>query len=367
MKGSKIKTKMDNILEILKFQSENGISDVHLTSYEKACMRDKTGDITEIGDKILSPNDIERFFDDILSKEEIKDVYKYNGGDFAKDIDGIDGRFRINVFKEHRGYGITIRYISHRVPDIDELDISDEIIEIVNNSTGLFLLTGPNNSGKTTMMNAIIDYLNSTRKLNIITFEDPIEYVHKKKKSLISQCIIPKDFHDSARQLKSVFRQDADVVCVGEIRGVETMETVLTMCESGYFVIATLHTIDAVQTIERILNMFSPEKKRQLLLQLSNQLKGVVCQTLVQYKEEYSQIPCREIMIPDDAISHLIRTGNIQRIYSRIETTSDQGNILFDQYLVDLFEEGMITEKTLKENYHSKSFVKAVLGDEIEF
>ncbi len=356
---------MVSIKEILAFQSKNKISDIHLITSETPCMRDKTGEIISLDKNELTAEELNQFLEEALEKEELKEIEKNNNGDFGKTIEGIPGRFRINVFKERRGVGMNIRYIPPELPSIKDLSVSNEIVNIINNRSGLLLITGPNNSGKTTLMNSLVDYLNETRKLNIIMFEDPIEYIHERKQSIISQCVIPKNFNDSARQLKSVFRQDADVVCVGEIRGFETMETVLTMCESGYFVIATLHTVDAVQSIERIINMFPPLKKRQLLMQLANELKGVLSQTLVQYKDEYQLIPCREIMLPDDAIKNLIRNGDIQEIYGQMEITTKIGNILFDKYLTKLYENELVSRDTVRQNYHSKSLIKTMLGADI--
>ena len=210
-------------------------------------------------------------------------------------------------------------------------------------------------------MNSLIDYLNENRAIKIITFEDPIEYIHKRKKSIISQRNIKESLESNAKQLKYVFRQDANVVCVGEIRDYQTMNAVMSMCEAGYFVMATLHTIGAVQGIERIVNLYPAAKRDQILSQLTTELRAILCQTLVQYQEKNELIPCREIFIPDDAIKHKIKGGDLLSIYGYMETTSQKGNILFDQYLIGLLNSGAITEETLLKNYHDKDLIHALL------
>lgn len=351
-----------SIKDILGFQSKNKISDIHLISGETPCIRSKAGEILELDKKNISSAMIDLFLEEMLNQKELEKVQKKRTGNFAKNFEGIEGRFRINVFDERRGLGMNIRFISNNLPSIDELQITDGILDVINNRTGLFLITGPNNSGKTTLMNSLIDYINENRQLNIIMFEDPIEFIHKRKSSIVSQRVMKSEYSQS-EQLKEVFRQDADVVCVGEIRDYQTMETVLTMCESGYFVIATLHTIDAVQTVERIANMFPAERKRSLMMQLSEELKGVICQTLLQFKNEPRLIPCREIMIPDDAIKNIIRNSDTSRMYGYMETCPDSENITFDQYLIGLYKAGAITKNTLKKNIHRKGFAEALLDN----
>jgi len=297
----------------------------------------------------------------LLSEEEIKNLKEEHGLDFVRDFNEL-GRFRINVYYEVRGIGLNIRLIENDLIDIHKMEVPEQILQVVNNRSGLFLITGPNNSGKTTLLNNLINYLNETRALKIITFEDPIEYVHKRKKSIVSQRKMENSMEANARQLKYVFRQDTNVVCVGEIRDYQTMHTVMTLCEAGYFVIATLHSIGAVQAVERIVNLYPADKRNQIFAQIASELKGVLCQTLVQYKDEDKLIPCREIFLPDDVVKFKIKEGNLHSVYTHMETTSQKGNILYDQYLLGLFQSGDITQETVMKSYHDKDFIQSLLN-----
>ncbi len=271
------------------------------------------------------------------------------------------GRFRINLYHEVRGIGLNIRFIENNLVDIEKMEIPQQILDVVNNRSGLLLITGPNNSGKTTLLNSLVDYLNTERALKIVTFEDPIEYVHRRKKSIISQRQMENSMEANARQMKYVFRQDANVVCIGEIRDYQTMHAVMTLCEAGYFVIATLHSIGAVQAVERIVNLYPAEKREQIFSQVSSELKTVLCQTLLQYKNEKKLVPCREIFIPDDAVKRKLKEGDLQSVYTHMETTSQKGNILYDQYLLGLFQSGAITQETLMKSYHDRDFIQSLL------
>lgn len=351
---------MLTLKEILTFQAENTISDLHLITGEVPCMRQKNGKITALNDTPLSKEDVDLLLKELLNEDEFKEMKHNLGYDFAKEFFGL-GRFRINIYYEVKGIGLNIRYIDESLIDYKKMEIPAPVLDIVNNRNGLLLITGPNNSGKSTLMNSIVDYLNETRELKIVMFEDPIEHVHHRKKSLISQRIMDTNLEANAKQLKYVFRQDTNIVCVGEIRDYQTMHTVMTMCEAGYFVIATLHTTGAVQGIERIVNLYPANKRSQIFGQIGVQLRSIVSQTLVQYKDENQLIPCREIFIPDDAVRKLIKSGDISSIYNHMQITGKKGNILFDQYLIGLFRQGSITEETLMKNYHDKDILMALL------
>lgn len=351
---------MITLKEILTFQAENRISDLHLITDELPYMREHKGKLSPLNETPLTKDDINSLINEMLSKEEINNLEKNRGYDFAREFDNL-GRFRVNIFYEMRGLGLNIRLIDEKLIDIDKMEVPKTILDIINNRTGLFLITGPNNSGKTTLLNSFIDHLNATRQLKIITFEDPIEFVHKHKKSLISQRTIENSLEANAQQLKYVFRQDANVICIGEIRDYNTMNAVMTMCEAGYFVIATLHTTGAVQAMERIVNLYPADKKDQIFSQLAEELRGVLSQTLVQHQEENEVIPCREIFIPDDASKSKIKAGDLSAVYRYMETTSQKGNILFDQYLAGLYRQGVISKKTLLNNYHNKELMETLV------
>lgn len=351
---------MITLIEILTFQAENKISDLHLITGEVPCMRQSNGKINALNETPLTKSDIDELVNSFLSEEEKKKMETEQGIDFARDFDNL-GRFRVNIYYEIRGIGLNIRLIESDLVDIEKMEIPHQILDVVNNRSGLLLITGPNNSGKTTILNSLVDYLNTERSLKIITFEDPIEYMHKRKKSIVSQRLMGSSMEANARQLKYVFRQDANVVCVGEIRDYQTMHTVMTLCEAGYFVIATLHSIGAVQAVERIVNLYPADKRDQIFSQISSELKAVLCQTLLQYKNENKLVPCREIFIPDDAVKRKLKEGQLQSVYTHMETTAQKGNILYDQYLLGLLKSGSITQETMMKSYHDRDFIESLL------
>ncbi len=235
------------------------------------------------------------------------------------------GRYRVNIYKERGFDTIAIRVIPVKVPTIEDLNMPTIIKEFTNKKDGLILITGPTGSGKSTTMAAMINEINSNKKTHIVTLEDPIEYLHSHKKSLINQREIGRDTESYDSGLRAILREDPDVILVGEIRDLETMSAVLLAAETGHLVISTLHTISAYKTIDRIINYFPSEQQLRIRNQLSTVLKGIVCQRLFKKMDGSGRIAALEVMVNTPAVQNLIREGKIHQIPSAMETSSKYG------------------------------------------
>ena len=351
---------MFTLKEIFKYQKDNDISDIHIISEEKLFARNHQGDLLPFSEETLNIENMQSFLNELCTEEEKEEFTNAGNLDKAKTIEGV-GRFRINIFTERRGIGMNFRIIPEELFDSGALQIPPNISKYALRRSGLILISGPNNSGKTTLVNGLIDLINKKKKCKIVTFEDPVEYIHVGNQALISQHEITDSNKQKMQQdLRSIFRQDADVILIGEIRDALMMNIALEMCETGYLVLATIHGTDSVQTLERISNLFPADNRIRLYKQLSHQLKLILFQTLIPNKEN-KLVPCREIMIESDGIKNLIQKGDFNELYRQMETDSLNGNILFDQNLIKLYKEGLISQETIVEYCHNKSFILEIL------
>lgn len=351
---------MLELSQILQYQKDNNLSDIHLITDDLPFTRNHKGDLEPFFDTILNKENMELLIAAICDETEQRILKEKGTLDKAfthKDF----GRFRVNIFHERRGYGINIRVIPSKPLNISDLNIEPAIMRHVLGRSGLIIVSGPNNSGKTTMVNSFVDYINKQKKVKIITFEDPIEYIHIRDKAIISQ----HDIQDEDKiyfqnDLKSVFRQDADIIFIGEIRDTAMMQIAMEMSETGYLVLATMHATDTVQTIERITGMFPAEKHLELYKQLALQLKFIICQYLIPNKE-HNLVTCRERMVNNDGIKNLIAHGKFDEIPQQIETSMSDGNILFDQSLIHLYKNKEITKEIVFEYAHNRSFISQIM------
>lgn len=352
---------MFTLTQVFQYQKDNNLSDVHLIPGEPPFARNHHGEIIPFSTELLSSEIIASFISELCSEKEKEELKEIGTLDKAQEVDGI-GRFRVAIFTERRGLGINIRIIPPTTLSTDELNIPREITSHILGRSGLILISGPNNSGKTTILNSFINLINENKKVKIITFEDPIEYVHSRKNSVISQHQMDSIHKTRLREdLKSVFRQDANVVCLGEIRDADTMNIALEMCETGYLVMGTIHGVDAVQTLERIANFFPEGNRPHLCKQLATQLKAIVCQHLIPSIGKEMMARAREIMVATDAMKNLISNMAFDELYAQIETDSKYGNILFDQSLIKLFQSNTITRDILFEYAHDTSYINEVI------
>lgn len=265
-------------------------------------------------------------------------------------------RFRINAYFEKGNPALAARYIPAHIPSLTELAVPDAVLDFIHLGQGIVLVTGPAGAGKTTLLAAMIEEINATRKEHILTFEDPIEFLFSPKQSIISQLQLGRDFPHFQSALKHALRQDPNIILIGEMRDLETMQAALTLAETGHVVFATLHTNSAPQTIERIVNAFPPFQQNQVRLQLSLSLRGVISQLLLP-SATGGLVAAREVLVNNSAIAHLILEAKTEQIPNVLMTSGDQGMRTMDQELQELVEQGMVAPDTaMKYSRHPEKF-----------
>ncbi len=329
---------MQKIEKYFEEAIKNNASDLHLVGEEKPILRVK-GQLNYIEKNPLPNTELENEITKILNPEQLKKFNKNLELDFSYEQSGF--RFRINLHRQQGKIGLAARIIPEEIPSPEDLSFEQPLLNLTQLLNGLVLVIGPAGSGKSTTIASMIEEINRTRKAHIITIEDPIEFSFKNKKSLIEQREIGRDTKSFAEALKHVLRQDPDIIMVGEMRDPETISTVLTAAETGHLVFSTLHTATAAETIERIVDVFSGDKQKQILVQLSSVLRGVVAQQLIA-SSSGTLIPAREILLNNPAIANLIRSNKSSQIYSAIQTGRETGMITMDQAVKNLFEKGLI-------------------------
>lgn len=276
--------------------------------------------------------------------------------DFAWLVPGV-ARFRVNAFRQIHGIAAVFRVIPETVPTLDQLDLPPIFKELLQLPNGLILVTGPTGSGKSTTLAAMVDHINRNQSSHIITIEDPIEFTHTSKKSLINQRQVNRDTHDFGAALRSALRQDPDVILLGEMRDLETIRLALTAAETGHLVMATLHTSSAPRTINRIVDVFPAGEKSMIRNMLSESLQAVICQSLIKCIAG-GRVPAFEIMLGSSAIRNLIREDKVAQMYSTIQTSSDKGMCTLDQYLQKLLTNKVISPEVAKEAALNKEAIK---------
>ncbi|MDO5038125.1 type IV pilus twitching motility protein PilT [Clostridium sp.] len=333
---------MYTLKELLEKTIECKASDLHLTA-DLAPMLRINGKLKSVSEEKLSKDDLRSFSKELLGNKFEK--YIENGEiDSSYSLEGV-GRFRVNVFRQLESDAIAIRSITLDVPTLEELNHPNIIKELVAKRRGLILVTGPTGSGKSTTLAAMINEINSTRSENIITLEDPIEYIHKHKKSIINQREIGRDSKSYKNALRAALREDPDVILIGEMRDLETISIAITAAETGHLVLSTLHTIGATQTIDRIIDVFPPYQQQQIRVQLASVLQGVISQQLIETIDNNNRVAAFETMIINPAIQNQIREGKTHQIQSVIQTGSKFGMKTMDMYLVDLINLGIIDKE----------------------
>lgn len=334
--------------EILRVIDKYKASDLHITVGSPPVMR-VNGKLIRIGDKILTSEDTTMMVQSLLTNSSLKERLEEDKEvDFAFSKSNL-GRYRVNVFKQRNTYAIAIRVLPLEVPTMEELHLPAEILKgLVENKKGLVLVTGPTESGKTTTLASMIDHINSTKPCHILTLEDPIEYRHKHKNSIINQREIGVDAKNYHTGLRAALRQNPDIILIGEMRDEQTIATAITAAETGHLVLSSLHTMGAVESIDRILDVFPGEKQNQVRAQLSKILKGVISQQLIPSKDKKERCLAMEVMMNTPAISNLIREGKVHQIYSQIQMGNKFGMQTMNQALTQLYQLGKIDLKTAR-------------------
>ncbi len=348
------------IQQLFKVMVDNGASDLHLTVGSAPGMR-ISGDIVRVKVGSLLPEDTKRLIYQILTEKQKAELEKNLELDFSFGIKGL-ARFRANVFYSKGAVAAVFRQIPSLIPDFEALGLPPVLLEMVDVSSGLFLVTGPTGSGKSTTLASIIDKLNTNSACHIITLEDPIEFVHQHKMCLVNQREVGADTLSFTKGIKSLLRQDPDIVLVGELRDPETIEAALTIAETGHVVFGTLHTNSTIQTINRIINVFPHEQQEQIRTLLSFVLQGVVAQQLLP-KVPKGRVAVQEILRITPAIRNLIREDKVHQIYSQMQIGQDQtGMFTMNQNIKKILDSGLITPETAMTFSNNPEELSRMLG-----
>lgn len=330
------------IQQLFKLMVESGASDLHITSGSSPGLR-VNGEIVKVKTSALSGEDTKRLIYQILTEEQRNEFEKKLELDFSFGIKGL-ARFRANVFSSKAAVAAVFRIIPSLIPDFKELNLPNILLKMCDVSNGLILVTGPTGSGKSTTLAALLDYLNQREAGHIITLEDPVEFVHAHKQCLVNQREIGSDTASFGAALKSLLRQDPDIVLVGELRDAETIEAALTIAETGHLVFGTLHTNSAVQTINRIINVFPADRQVQVRTLLSFVLQGIVSQQLIPKSFEKGRVAAMEVLLPTPGIRNLVREDKLHQVYSQMQIGQDKsGMVTMNQSLKKFVESGAIT------------------------
>jgi len=305
------------------------------------------GDVRRINLPALDQKEVQALIYDIMNDRQRKDFEEDLETDFSFEVPGV-ARFRVNAFNQNRGAGAVFRTIPSKVLSMEELGMGEVFRKITDVPRGLVLVTGPTGSGKSTTLAAMVDYLNANKHHHILTIEDPIEFVHESKKSLINQREVHRDTHGFAQALRSALREDPDVILVGELRDLETIRLALTAAETGHLVFGTLHTTSAAKSIDRIVDVFPAQEKSMIRSMLSESLHAIVSQALLK-KVGGGRVAAHEIMIGTAAIRNLIREDKVAQMYSSIQTGGSLGMQTLDMCLKDLISKGLITRDSARE------------------
>jgi len=333
----------DKIDYLLRAAFELKASDLHLTVGIQPIMR-INGDLKKYGKDHLRPEDTEGMAKAIIP-EHMWEQFKEKGElDFSYGIPGVS-RFRVNTYYQRSCISLAIRVVPQRIPTIDELELPNVLMKISEKPQGLILVTGPTGSGKSTTLAAMIHYMNETMRKHIITLEDPIEYLHRHGHSIIDQREVGFDTKNFANGLRAALRQDPDVILVGEMRDLETIQTAITAAETGHLVFGTLHTSSAPATINRIIDVFPPSQQAQVRIQLATVLVSIISQRLFQREDKKGRKAATEILINNAAVGNLIRNEKIHQIINIMQTSRAQGMHTLESSIKELVQSGAISKE----------------------
>ena len=342
----------DLLIEVL----DKSASDLHITAGARPTIR-HNGSLVQLEERpIMTPPTIQRMIYAVLTQRQREKFEENLELDFAYAVPG-KARFRVNVYKQRDAIGAAFRLIPYEIKALEDLGIPPSISNFAMLPRGFVLVTGPTGSGKSTTLASLIDLANRNRRDHIMTVEDPIEFLHRHKSCLVNQREVGEDTWSFQNALKHVLRQDPDIILVGEMRDLETISVALTAAETGHLVFATLHTQDAAQTIDRVIDVFPPHQQQQVRVQLAGALQGVVCQTLAKSADGEGRIVATEVLVATPAIRNLIREGKTHQIYSALQAGAKHGMHTMDQHLADLVKVGKITyDVALEKCHHVEDF-----------
>ena len=339
-----------NLKKMLIEMQNRKASDLHIRVGNRPHLR-VNGALEQIATDAVTMELMEQIVSQILNEKQLERFNRKREMDLALSVAKL-GRFRVNLYRQRGTSGIAIRAVNTTIPSFDELHLPDAIREMVSLQRGLIVITGTTGSGKSTTMAALIEEMNSTRGANILTIEDPIEYIYRDKKSIISQREVGGDTEDFSSALRHAFRQDPDIIQIGEVRDLETMSIALTAADTGHLVMTTLHTLNTVETITRIVSFFPPHQHQQIRLLLGGTLRAVVCQRLLPRADMPGRVPALEIMVGSAAIREcIIDADRTVDIHELMEQGGVQyGMQTFDQSIMNLYKEGLISFEVAMSN-----------------
>lgn len=331
------------IEEMLKVAKNAGASDLHITVGVPPKMRVNGQLITMDYGRMLPPDTL-RLLDQIMNEQQ-KEKFLINGEhDMSFSIPNL-GRYRVNAYKQRGSAAIALRLVGTQVPSPEELGIPESVMDLYQRKRGLVLVTGPTGSGKSTTLAAIIDKINNHRECHVITLEDPIEYLHQHKLSMVNQREIGLDSQSYANALRAALREDPDVILVGEMRDFETISVAITAAETGHLVLSSLHTIGAASTVDRVIDVFPPHQQQQIRVQLANVLESVISQQLIPMADGSGRVAAFEVLHSNHAVRNLIREGKSHQLMSVMQTNRKLGMIAMDEAIMQLYHNGTITKE----------------------
>lgn len=335
---------INQIHQLLAHATKSEASDIHLSEGYPPIVR-IDGKLQTIKGKVLEKQDLEDVIVQILDDFQMERFRQQMELDFGYSVPEV-AHFRVNIFTKLGGYGMAFRIIPDNIRSLQELGMGGGVIELARQLEGLILVTGPTGHGKSTTLAAMIDLMNTERRSHILTVEDPIEYTHKPKKCLIQQRELGHHTNSFSAALKSALREDPDVILVGEMRDLETISLALTAAETGHLVLSTLHTRNAPDTINRIIDVFPAEQQTQILAQISSSLLGIISQRLLPAAEGKGRVAALEVLIADSAVRNMIRERKTHQIRSVMQSSTIAGMHTMDDHLLTLLQSGKITRQT---------------------
>lgn len=334
---------MPTIEEMLRAAKEAGASDLHITVGVPPKIRVNGQLITMDYGKML-PGDTNALLDQIMNEKQRAKFEEVGEHDMSFSIPNL-GRYRVNAYKQRGSVAIALRLVGTQVPSAESLGIPPSVIDLYQRKRGLVLVTGPTGSGKSTTLAAIIDKINNNREAHVITLEDPIEYLHQHKLSMVNQREIGLDSQSYASALRAALREDPDVILVGEMRDFETISVAITAAETGHLVLSTLHTIGAASTVDRVIDVFPPHQQQQVRVQFANVLEAVISQQLIPKADGTGRVAAFEVLHANHAVRNLIREGKSHQLMTVMQTNRKLGMIAMDEAIMQLYREQKITKE----------------------
>jgi twitching motility protein PilT len=343
--------------ELCQQMIEHNASDLHLAVGVPPQLR-IDGDLFPMDAKPLTPDVTKNLAYSILTERQIKEFENDKELDMSFGIKGLS-RFRVNMYLDRGSVTVAVRTIPYEIPTFEELGLPRSVREMADRPLGLILVCGPTGSGKSTTLATLVNKINQERRCHVVTIEDPIEYLHGHKSSIVNQRELFADTHSFSAALKHILRQDPDVIMIGEMRDLETIEAALTVAETGHLVFATLHCNDATQSITRVVDVFPPHRQTQVRMQLSFVLEGVIVQKLLPKRSQNGRALALEVMVPTPGIRSLIREEKLQQIYSAISTGGQLGMQTMNQSLHKLYQSGQISyEQALESSMNQEDLLR---------